>query len=190
MRYMLRRGTRTELDREPFFAAVRRRHPDVDIVLLRGEPDVGPADSPTQRGDPETVDVAEARRRRTEAEALLDDLLELLASGLDQAAEAPVSGWRGSGPGELVAETSVRIPGVGEAAGHEALKVAADNLLARAWRVDRPEGGAPRVTAHRDRTSVAVTWWPPVAAYGVVLRTDPVRVGAEAARELKSEDRA
>lgn len=144
----------------------------------------------TRRGTPEIVDVAEARRRRAEVEALLDELLELLTPGLDQAADAPVSGWRGSGPGEVVAETSVRIPEVDEAAGHEALETAAVNLLVRAWRVDRPEGGAPRIAARHDQTSVQVTWWPTVAAYDVAVRTDPVRVGVEAARELKAEDRA
>ncbi|MDQ3988773.1 MAG: hypothetical protein M3291_06180, partial [Actinomycetota bacterium] len=190
VRCVVRRGTRTELDREPFFAAVRRRHPDVDIVLLRGEPDADPADPMARRGEPEIVDVAEARRRRAEAEALLDDLLELLTPGLDQAADAPVSAWRGSGPGEVVAETSMRIPEVGAAAGHEALETAAANLLVRGWRVDRPEGGAPRIVARHDQTSVQVTWWPPVAAYDVAVRTDPVRVGVEAARELKAQDRA
>lgn len=125
-----------------------------------------------------------------EAEALLESLFELLTPGLDQAAEAPVSGWRGSDPGELIAETSVRIPEVGEAAGHAALETTAGNLLARGWRVDRPEGGAPTVVAQHDQTSVQVTWWPPVAAYDVTVRTGPVRVGAETARKLKAEDRA
>lgn len=184
---MVRRATRTELDREPFFAAVRRRHPDVDIVLLPGEPDADPL---AQRGDPEIIEVAEARRRRAEAEVLLIDLLELLTPGLNQAAEAPVSGWRGSGPGKLIAEISVRIPGVGEAAGHATLKTAAGNLLARGWRVGRPAGGAPRIVAQHDQTSVQVTWWPPVAAYDITVRTDPIRVGAETARKLKAEDRA
>lgn len=187
---MVRRGTRAELDREPFFAAVRRRHPDVDIVALRGEPDADPAGPPARRGDPEVVDVQEARRCRAEAEALLVDLFELLTPGLDQAAEAPVSGWRGAGSGELIAETSVRLPGVDEAAGRASLDTAAGNLLARGWRVDRPEGGAPRIVAQRDQISVQVTWWPPVAAYDITVRTDPVRVGAETARKLKAQDRA
>lgn len=187
---VIRRGTRTELDREPFFAAVHRRHPDVDIVLLRGEPDVDPADPQAQRGDPETVDVEEARRRRAGAQALLGILLELLAPGLGQATEAPVSGWRGSGPDALIAQTSVRIPEVGEVTGHTALATTAGNLLARGWRVDRPEGGAPRVVAQHDQISVEVTWWPRVAAYDVTVRTDPIRVGVETARALKAEDRA
>ncbi|MGH8920125.1 MAG: hypothetical protein ACRD0H_17630 [Actinomycetes bacterium] len=184
---MIRRGTRTELDREPFFAAVRRRHPDVDIVVLRGEPDADPL---AQRGDLEITDVEEARRRRAGAEALLDILLELLTPGLGPTTEAAVSGWRGSGPGELIAQTSVRMPEVGEVAGHAALETAAGSLLARGWRVDRPEGGAPRVVAQHDQISVEVTWWPPVAAYDVTVRTDPIRVGVEMARALKAEDRA
>lgn len=190
MRCVVRWGSRAELGREPFFAAVRRRHPDVDIVVLRGEPETGLVDPPAATGEADTVGVRVARGRRAEAEALLDDLLGLLTSGLDQAPGARVSGWRGSGPGELIAETSVRIRGVGDVAGHEALETAGANLLVRGWRVERPEGGAPRVVARREKDSVELTWWPPVAAYDVVVRTDPVRVGAAAARELKAEDRA
>lgn len=159
---------------------MRARHRDIGIVLLPG---------PVPEEQPATVSAADARRRRAEAEQTLRELWSLVADGLAPDARSLLVGWRGAAGAEVAAQASQRTSGVDEVRARAAFRDAVTALLARAWRVSEPVGGAPRVVGQQDGLTVEVTWWPPVRAYDVTVRTEPLAVGAEVARELMAGDR-
>jgi hypothetical protein len=115
------------VDGDPFWSEVRRRHPDVGIVLLRP-----PAtDGPEVRQAP-TVPLDVVRTVADEAARTWLRLADLLAGR--GATEAPSVRWaRSSGDGALLVEKPV--PGLGEEGGTELLRDVALRLGAEGWRL-------------------------------------------------------
>ena len=150
----------------PFFAAVRRRHPDVDVVVL-----------PEDAGAPgATTD-------------LLDDAA-LEAAAAD--AGAAVTALTGTEPdtrltyaGE-VGTVRVRSRSTVEAADDRALTTLRERLAADGWLVRRLEG-APRLVARREADVDLHLRASYVEARGVLLvevTTDALPVGDHRAKQL------
>lgn len=162
---------------DPFWSVVRRRHPDVDIVLL---PDPPPA--PVTDGLPtEDPDQAAAR---VEAEAA--GLWTSLAGDLEPIASAR---WRsGPTPESLVREVTLHADGVDAVRGIGLVSRAADALAADGWHTLAPPDGVPRVLAGRaagvGRREVQVLHAPATSRLVLRLRSEPVVVGRAAVRAL------
>ncbi len=169
-----------------FFAEVRRRHPDIDIVLL---PQDLPPDPLASAGTAaaERIEVIDPVELAESLEADLVGLLPQVAPDIDTAAPA----WRW-GPGDragtvarktLVAAESVEaVPGLTALSGAERALVAAD------WHVLVPPDGIPRVLARRaDGAQVQILYVEPRNRYAVTLRSPSYAVGRDVAADLLRE---
>lgn len=148
----------------PFWAAVRRRHPDVAVVLL---PD-GPPRPAGAEVDDRAVDDAVTR-----VGALVDTL----------GAEPPAAAEVGYGPDPGTVVARVRLASHRED-GLEALNRVRDLLDAQGFAVRRPEGGVARLVGHRDDLHVRASYAEPTAAFLLEVSSDPMPVGNQRAREL------
>lgn len=148
----------------PFWAAVRRRHPDADIVLLPADPP-GPVEAEV---DDRTVHDALARVDATVA-----------ALGAEPPATAEIG--FGPAPGTVVAR--VRLASHRED-GLEALNRLRDRLDAEGFSVRRPEGGLARLVGHRDDLHVRASYAEPTTTFLLEVSSDPMTVGNERARGL------
>ena len=112
------------VDDDPFWSVVRRRHPDVDIVLL--PPDTGPAAEPGSSLAPQAL--LDLTERVAAPWAVLGPLVPADGDRVD-----PVVDWS---PGEaghaLVVETAVR--GLGQEGGTDLLRRVLGALGERGWR--------------------------------------------------------
>lgn len=153
----------------PFWAAVRRRHPDADIVVLPdGPPDPG-------AGAVDEVDDGAVRRALDRVDAAADEL------GADPPAEARLG--YGPDPGTVLAR--VRLASHRKD-GPATLNRLRDRLAEAGWDVRRPEGGVARLVGHRDDLHVRASWAEATGAFLLDVSTDPLPVGNERARELVS----
>ena len=150
----------------PFWAAVRRRHPDVDLVLL-------PTEEPAPPGD--EVDDAAVRAAVERVDALVDAL------GAEPAATAGI----GFGPDPGTVVPRVRLAGHRED-GLATLARLRARLETEGWTVRRPDDGLTRVLAHRDDLQVRASYAEQSGAFLLEVSTDPLPVGAVRARELAS----
>lgn len=157
---------------DPFFEAVRRRHPDVDIVLL--PPDEPPAMPVGPHADDTAVHEALAR-----ASALAASLWRVVPEAPEAAPEASVA----SGPAVGTVQPRVRVISH-DPDGHAMLVRLKDELVDRGWRVDRIPGPVERVVATGEEASVSASFAPDPGTFIFDLTTPPLLVGPERARLL------
>jgi len=155
---------------DPFFDAVRRRHPDVDLVAL-------PPDATTEPADP--VDDATVAR-----------VAELVA-------EAAADLWSAVAPGSVTApttqvrfadrESDVRaVARVVESTrdGYALLVRLRHELEQRGWLVDRPPGGLERLVAELHGGRLLASYAEGSGALLLDLSSAALPVGVDRAREL------
>lgn len=153
---------------DAFFSPVRRRHPDVDIVVLP-TPQT-PSEDPVDEAEvAATLDrVASASRRVWEA--------------APPTAGPPTVGWR-FGPLEGTVVAGARADhatpdGVG------ALAVLGRALVGSGWQVRRLPGEVARVAGARDDLRLQASYAESSGAFVLEVRSEPVFVGAARARRL------
>lgn len=170
---------RAALDDDPFWSAVRRRHPDVGVVLL---PDDGPDPTPgSDLGPGLDLDTA-----RGPVLALVDTWRVIAAvvaerSTTDASGDAgPSLRWgEGDGGHALVARSNV--PGLGVAGGIDLVRAVAVALDARGWRfAPTRRAGHPLLRATDGRLDLEAEVGEAITAItlatGVLPVADDVRV--------------
>jgi hypothetical protein len=172
---------------DAFFGVVRRRHPDIDIVLLPQQPtDVQPG---LLAGPADVVDVPAA------FDAELTALLADVAAGITLPRVR--SRWTpGSVTGSVSREALVAAEGVDAVAATQALATAERSLGASGWHVIAPPDGLPRVLAGRGgtqeepvRRELQVVHVEARGRYAVSLRSGSYVLGTGPAGELLGEGR-
>lgn len=154
---------------DAFFAAVRRRHPEVDLVVLPSEeptPSAGPPDEARVSATPGQVATA----------------AELAWHALEADTAAPTARWRfGPDDGTIVASarSSMTTPD-----GFRALVALRGALEAEGWRVRRPPGAVERLSAARGDLRVQASYAEATGALLLEVSSTPVLVGRSRAREL------
>lgn len=146
------------------FAGLRRRHPDVDVVLLPDHP--VPAPDPV---DDDSV-AAVVEGVRTAARAIAGS-----------AAADHVRLGYGPEPGTVVARARTRDRRADGAEGMAALRA---RLEGDGWQVRRLEGDVVRVVARRDGLQLHASFAPATGAFLVELSSGPLYVGDARARAL------
>ncbi len=172
-------GEPRDVSDDPFFGEVRRRHPDVDIVLLPPEPPDGPAPTPV---DP-TALTGVAAEHDAEARALWSRV----AGGIDL--PTGTTRWApGSLTGTVARESLLAAEGVDPVTAAAALAGAARSLGEDGWHVLEPDTGMPRVLAGRgegaDRREVQVVHVEATGRYAVTSRGPSYAVGPARVRAL------
>lgn len=169
---------------DDFFDVVRRRHPDIDIVLLPPEEPADlladPADEVLERTDPAT----------------LDDLADLIAGELqtlwsavtaDIEMNEATSRWSYGGvAGSLSHESLAAATDVDDVAAHQALARAERVLGDSGWHMLVPPEGMPRVLASRTGDDAGrecqIVYVPMTARFAMTYSAGPFIVGEAAAR--------
>lgn len=129
---------------DPFWAVVRRRHPDVDLVLLPAEA----RDLPEPAPEAEPVEVTEELVARLDGRG--PDAWRLL---VDDEVPEPAARWMPAPtPQGVRRELTLAREGVDPVAGAALVQGATTILLAQGWRVLAPPDGLPRVLASREAT--------------------------------------
>lgn len=163
-----------------FFAEVRRRHPDIDIVLLP-QVDPGPAQPAAPAAPLEPIEPAALAEA---LETTLTGLLPLMAPGID----LPAPQWRwgpGDSTGSVARETLVAAENLEAVPALTALSGAERALVAEGWHVLVPPDGLPRVLANSpDGTQAQVVYVEGRSRYAVRLRSASYVVGRESAADL------
>lgn len=155
---------------DPFFAAVRRRHPDVDIVMLPPEPPVGDA-------EPVADDVVRASLIRVTTQAE-----HLWAAIAPEAVEDPEARLHyGAGPASVRATARVS---ASRDDGYEVLVRLRHELESHGWEVRRPGGSVERLTAIFEELDVTASYAEPSGALMLSVSAESLPVGADRAREL------
>lgn len=168
---------------DPFLDTVRRRHPDVDIVVL---PD--PRADPGARVAVLPADADAARVERADAASRLTALWRGLAEEPGAATPGRVVARLAPGPvaGTVVATAQATTTVDRETpAGRRMMSRLAGAL--EGWDVQRVEGPVERLVATRDGSTVRATHAEPTGVLVVVLTGPPLRVGADAAHTLVGE---
>lgn len=155
---------------DPFFDAVRRRHRDVDVVLL-------PPSGPPVALEPVAETVVATALLRVEA----------IARGL-WASVAPDSADRprprctyGTGPDAVRATARLR---TSRDDGFHLLVALRHELEADGWAVTRPEGPVERLVGHLDDLTATVSYAEGSSTLLVELTSGSLPVGQDRAREL------
>jgi hypothetical protein len=157
---------RTSVELSPFWAAVRRRHPDVDLVLV-------PDEAPAPDGAPVTADALSAAAARVAAYATG---AWALATGVEELFEPTI----GFGPAEHTVVARVRASARAAGSPLAALEAA---LLDAGWRTTRPTAAVELLVAQRSGVELRASY----AATGVLtmaVESVPYAVGVARAREL------
>jgi hypothetical protein len=153
---------------DPFLAAVRRRHPDADLVARAPEPT-----PPDGRVDDAAVHAAVERLQHQATE---------LWSHVAEHGEGPTVGLTfGALPGTVVARSRHAAivpdrPGI--------LDELHDELQDEGWEFRRPWGEVERLVGRLDGVELRATYAVETGALLVVLTSGPLAVGADHAREL------
>lgn len=130
---------------DPFWSVVRRRHPDVDVVVLPATDGLAPdaAEVVALPALDRDEQVGEARRVEDEAVTRWAALV-----GADPT--EVVTRWAaGRANGTSRVETTVRLAGADPTTGVATVGAAAETLTADGWHVLAPGDGMPRVLAGR-----------------------------------------
>jgi hypothetical protein len=141
----------TPLEVDPFYRELRRRHPDVDIVLLPEVPPETAVDIPEAAPLP-----ADPAITLQDLSASFDTLWAILTSLPATSGEDPR--WRaGTSDDQIFAERVGRSVGVTD--GSALLLDAAAALGARSWDLRVPRGGVPRLLAENAGRSLTLSVW-------------------------------
>ena len=155
---------------DPFLAAVRRRHPDVDLVAQPPDPASASTDG---RVDDAAVHAA--------VERLQQQATELWSHVAEHGAGPTVGLTFGALPGTVVARsrhaaTVPDRPGI--------LDELHNALQGEGWEFRRPWGEVERLVGRLDGVELRATYAVETGALLVVLTSGPLTVGADHAREL------
>jgi len=163
---------------DAFFAEVRRRHPDIDIVVLPQQS----APEPPPHVDLAVLAVVPER---------FDDELRALWHAVvrDRPVPRVESRWEhGDAAGSVVREATLAVEGVDPVAGANAVATARRQLGADGWHVVVPTRGMPRVLAgyERDgiRREVQLVLVEATGRLALSYRQGSYAVGHRTAREL------
>jgi len=157
---------------DPFFEAVRRRHPDVDIVLL-------PPEEPLAEPVGPLVDDVGLREELGRITRLGQALWRVAADSPEPTPDATLV------PGLLPGTVQSRVRLVRhDPDGRTLLVRLKDELVDRGWRVDRIPGPVERVVAEGERASVTSSYAAGFGTFIVELVSPSLHVGAERARTL------
>lgn len=158
---------------DPFFDVVRRRHPDVDIVLLPPEPPPLPVTADAVATD-RTVE-----RARDRCQGLAAALWQVLVEDPEQPPTADLV------PGVATGWVKPRVQEVRHGTGGRLVLVRLeDELRARGWRVDRVPGPIERVLAGEGEAAVAASYAGATGTFLFELTGPEVYVGSGRARAL------
>jgi hypothetical protein len=152
----------------PFFAAVRRRHPDVDIVLLPPEqPEADPAEPAAADQLANAFDLTTGTATRAWAEAVGDGQLpeSRFAFGPDPATVT------------ARARASARLDG-------SPLVPLAAALAQGGWEVGQRSGNVSQLFAHRATMQVVASYAAASGTFVLTVSSTPLVVGVDRAREL------
>jgi hypothetical protein len=154
---------------DAFFTPVRRRHPEVDIVVL-------PAESTTSA---EPLDEARVAATLDQAATAAESAWAALGS---RASAAPTARWRyGTDDGTVLASAR---PSTTTADGFGALVALRGALEAGGWRVRRLPGAVERLSAVRDELRVQASYAEDTGALLLEVSSRSMYVGRTRAREL------
>jgi hypothetical protein len=152
---------------DAFFAPVRRRHPDVDIVVLAAQ-EQAPAREPLE----EAQVVAALDRIAATAERLRDPAIAM-----------PARAGLGFGPDEGTVVASARSSAT-TPDGFGALVALRGALEDEGWRVRRLAGAVERLSGVQGDLRVQASYAEETGALLLEVRSDPMFVGRVRAREL------
>ncbi|WKN48383.1 hypothetical protein [Nocardioides sp. Arc9.136] len=127
---------------DPFWSVVRRRHPDIDVVVLPAEAAVGPAAVEVE-ARPEVEPASEAARVEAHAVALWTSLVG------GEPTEVRSRWTSGRAPATSRVETTLRLDDADPTGGVAAVGRGAESLEQDGWHVLAPPDGLPRVLAGR-----------------------------------------
>lgn len=127
---------------DPFWSVVRRRHPDLDVVVLPATAAAGPT-ADEVAALPEVDPTEEAAR----VESVAVDLWTVLVES--EPGEVATRRTAGRARGAVRVETTVRLAGVDPTAGVAVVGRAEDALARDGWHVLTPPDGMPRALAGR-----------------------------------------
>lgn len=166
---------------DPFWSVVRRRHPDVDIVVL--PPDDAPDLTPAPDATPIHTGAV-----RSDFESDVADLWDQL----DQSPGRPVVAWTvAPNRGAVALEGRIAAEHVDPDQAAAALRRAAERLGARGWHVLVPPDGLPRVSAGQARSTgrrtVQVVHVPQRERLLLIVRSEPIPVSRNTANTLLGE---
>lgn len=139
--------------RDPFWSVVRRRHPEVDIVVL-------PPPVPGEQATPEGAPTEEPDRVAAREDAEVRRLWVRLVGDLGPLETSWEARWVSGGAADRVRrEATLSVHGVAETFA-EALPGIAARLRDQGWHVQAPGTGFPRVLAGRDAVAdpAGVEW--------------------------------
>ncbi|HET8960514.1 hypothetical protein [Nocardioides sp.] len=154
---------------DAFFAPVRRRHPDVDIVVLPSSGEAPPGQHLTE----------------AQLDATLDRLAGAAApvfAALPGSTERPAPGW-GYGPGDGTVVASARAGGT-TTEGPGVLVTLRRTLEGEGWQVRRLRGEVERLSGVRGDLRLQASYAGATSALLVEVRSEPVHVGRSRARAL------
>jgi hypothetical protein len=156
---------------DPFFAAVRRRHPDVDVVVLPPDPpDIEPA---------EAVDDATVDRATELVEAFAGQLWVAIAPLSETEPETRLRYGGRESEVQAVARVVDR-----RSDGYAVLVRLRHELELRGWTVRRPAGDLERLMAGLDGGRLVASYAEETGVVVVELSSVALPVGVERAREL------
>lgn len=164
------------LSGDPFYRELRRRHGDIDIVVLAGQ-----EPTPMPVVGPDVARRSAARTRET-----FDEIWSLVVA--EPLPAAPDAIWR---PGTVVGVVHTEITArheIDAAAGRQLLTRSDDALTARGWATRLHTVGVPRLLASHDDMTIRLTWWE--GALTLMVLGPGTSVGIEALRELMTEPAA
>ncbi|WP_193609270.1 hypothetical protein [Nocardioides lijunqiniae] len=156
---------------DPFFDALRRRHPDVDVVLLPPEPPPADPDAVVDEDLPGAVLARVA--------TLAEDLWAAAARDSDAVPEARMV--YGDGPGAVRAASRVATR---RDDGFHVLVALRHELETHGWAVTRPPGAVERIEGHLDDLTVTASYVEGTGALLFRLTSGSLTVGLDRAREL------
>lgn len=154
---------------DAFFAPVRRRHPDLDIVVL-------PTPGPPRAEEP--VDDAQLAATLDRVTGAVGRMSAAVLPG----AQPPTARWS-FGPAEGTVTAAARCA-VRTADGSGALGTLCGVLSNEGWRIHRVPGALERITGVRDDLRVQASCAQGTGALLVEVRSEPRSVGKARARRL------
>lgn len=163
---------------DPFLAAVRRRHPDTDVVLVPAEPPPPPPPPAESGVDPGADSGADSGADLAAASLAAGGLADLLWRALGEPVPADVHWARGPGDGTVVARSRV--------VRHRDDEPLAPlgRALAGAGAVRRISGVVDRLVLGTPEAGATVSWAPATGVLVAEVVSAPVALPAENARAL------